>query len=155
MISPELLRRYPFFALLDAEERKEVAMLADEIQVVKDTTLFEAGGLADNLYLLIEGGIDLYEVSVDEHDPRLRKEFFVGEIDPGEVFAISAVIEPYQLTATARVTAPSRLVRIDAERLKAYIQKDPVFGYKFMHQIARLALARLAQTRVLLAGTQG
>lgn len=155
MISPEMLRRYPFFAPFNNTEQKEIAMLADEIQVVKDTTLFEAGRQADTLYLLIEGGIDLYEISEDEHDPTLRKEFFVGEIDPGEVFAISAVIEPYQLTATARVTAPSRLVRIDAERLQSYIQKDPGFGYKFMHQIAKLALARLAETRVLLAGTQG
>lgn len=152
MISPELLRRYPFFAPFDDVQQKEIAMLADEIEVVRDATLFEAGEPANYLYLLVEGGVDLFEISEDEYDPNLRKEFFVGEVDAGEVLGISAVVEPYKLTAAARTTAPARLVRIDAVRLRPYFDKDPVFGYLFMRQVARLALERLGETRILLAG---
>ena len=106
MISPELLRRYTFFAPFNDSEQKEIAMMAEEIQVVEGTVLFESGNLADSLYLLLEGGVDLYDISVDDYDPSLRKEFFVGEIDPGEILLISAVVEPYLATATARGSTP-------------------------------------------------
>ena len=155
MISPELLRRYPFFGPFSDQEQKEIAMMADEMDAVEGTVLFENEQDADILYLLITGGVDLYDVSVDEFEPSLRKEFFVGEIDPGEILSISAVIEPYKVTATAKINAPSPLVKIDAHRLRAFADKDPKFGFKLMHQVAKLSLERLAETRVMLAGVQG
>jgi CRP/FNR family cyclic AMP-dependent transcriptional regulator len=154
MISPELLRRYTFFAPFNDSEQKEIAMMAEEIQVVEGTVLFESGNLADSLYLLLEGGVDLYDISVDDYDPSLRKEFFVGEIDPGEILLISAVVEPYLATATARVSAPSRLVQFNASKLREAAKNNPEFGYKLMHQIARITLDRLAETRVMLAGME-
>lgn len=154
MISPELLRRYPFFGPFSDQEQKEIAMMADEMDAAEGTILFEIEQDADILYLLVTGGVDLYDVSVDEHDPSLRKEFFVGEIDPGEILSISAVIEPHKVTATAKVSTPSHLVKIDALKLRAYADNNPMFGYKLMHQVAKLSLERLAETRVMLAGVQ-
>lgn len=155
MISPELLRRYPFFGRFTPAELREIAMLADETEVTAGVVLFENGDPADTLYLLVEGAVDLYDVSVDQHDPRLRKEFFVGEIDQGEILSISALVEPYKVTATAKVMAPSRIVQFNAVRLREYADREPAFGYKLMQAIARLTLDRLAETRVMLAGAQG
>jgi CRP/FNR family transcriptional regulator, cyclic AMP receptor protein len=155
MISPELLRRYPFFGRFTPAELREIAMLADETEVTAGVVLFENGDPADTLYLLVEGGVDLFDVSVDEHDPKLRKEFFVGEIDQGEMLSISALVEPYKVTAAAKVTTPSRFVQFNAVRLREYADRDPGFGYKLMQAIARLTLDRLAETRVMLAGAQG
>jgi CRP-like cAMP-binding protein len=154
MISPELMRRYPFFGRFTPAELKELAMLADETEVAKGVVLFESGDSADTLYLLVEGAIDLFDISVDEYNPKNRKELFVGEIDQGEILAISALVEPYKLIATAKVTAPSRIVQFDAVRLREIADRDPAFGCKIMRQIARLALDRLAETRVLLASAQ-
>jgi CRP-like cAMP-binding protein len=154
MISPELLRRYPFFGPFEDKEQKEIAMMAEERDVAEGTVLFEIDSPADAFYLLISGGVDLYDISIDEHDPSLRKEFFVGEVDPGEMLSISALVEPYQNTAQARVNNSSHIVYIDAARLRAFSQESPAFGYKLMHQVARLALDRLAETRVMLAGMQ-
>jgi CRP/FNR family transcriptional regulator, cyclic AMP receptor protein len=154
MISPELLRRFPFFAPFTDAERKELARLAEEIEVVKGTVLFEIGTPADMLYLLLEGEVDLFDVSIDELEPALRKEFFVGEIDAGEILSISALVEPYLVTATARVNSAARLVKFDALKLRELANTNPAFGYKLMQQIAKLTLERLAKTRVMLAGMQ-
>jgi CRP-like cAMP-binding protein len=151
MISPELLRRYPFFSPFTDAEQKEIAMFAQELELPAGETLFEIDQPAEHLYLLVSGGVDLYDVAVDRQDNSLIKTFFVGEIDPGEILAFSSLVAPYKLTATARVSAPSRLVKFDALALRQFADEHPDFAYRLMHQIARLVIERLNETRVLLA----
>jgi CRP-like cAMP-binding protein len=151
MISPELLRRYPFFGPLNEKQRKAIAMVADEIQMKEKQVVFEECQAADALYLLIEGDIDLTYKSEEKFHPKKTKVFSVGEINPQEVFAISALIEPYEYNATATVTKDGRAIKIDAKALRELIEQDVQLGYILMHQIAKTAMERLAYTRVQLA----
>jgi len=151
MISPELLRRYPFFGPLNEKQRKAIAMVADEIQMKEKQVVFEECQAADALYLLIEGDIDLTYKSEEKFHPKKTKVFSVGEINPQEVFAISALIEPYEYNATATVTKDGRAIKIDAKALRELIEQDIQLGYILMHQIAKTAMERLAYTRVQLA----
>jgi CRP-like cAMP-binding protein len=151
MISPELLRRYPFFGPLNEKQRKAIAMVADEIQMKEKQVVFEECQAADALYLLIEGDIDLTYKSEEKFHPKKTKVFSVGEINPQEVFAISALIEPYEYNATATVTKDGRAIKIDAKALRELSEQDVQLGYILMHQIAKTAMERLAYTRVQLA----
>ena len=151
MISPELLRRYPFFGPFSDDQLKEIAMIADEVTAEKEEELFEECEPAKNLYLLLEGSVELYYKSEEEYHPKESKEFAVGEINPGEVFAFSAVINPYVLNATARCSRPSRLVKIDAVALREMFEENPKMGYIAMHQVTKALMERLAYTRVQLA----
>src|SRR5512139_1143624 len=103
MISPELLRRYPFFGFLDATQLKAVAMLSEEVEFEKDTTVFETDQAAEALYVMVEGSIDLNYKVVDRDDPKIVKEFFISELNPGDIFGLSALLEPYCHTMTAKV----------------------------------------------------
>jgi CRP-like cAMP-binding protein len=151
MISPELLRRYPFFAEQTDQQLRTIAMMADEISMEQGKTVFEEGEAAANFYLLIEGSIELYYRSQEEFYPKTRKEFHVGDINPGEIFAISALIEPHVLNATAKTALPCRAIKIDAVELRTAIDGDPQLGCRLMRQVAKTAKERLAATRVLLA----
>jgi CRP-like cAMP-binding protein len=151
MISPELLRRYPFFGPFNDAQLKEFAMLADEISAEVGEELFQECDTANHLYLLLEGGVDLYYKSEEEYHPKDSKEFAVGEINPGEVFAISAVINPYMLNATARCSRACKLVKIDGKALREKFEEDPRLGYITMHQVTKSIMERLAYTRVQLA----
>jgi CRP-like cAMP-binding protein len=151
MISPEMLRRYPFFCCLEESQNQALAMLADEIELKSGTTLFEEGQTAEALYFLLEGGIDLYYKAEDKYRPQNSKEFLVGSINPGEVFGISALIEPYIYSATARVSQDGRAIKIEAAGLRALCNQDCKMGYTLMLQIAKAAMERLAYTRVQLA----
>src|SRR5512135_2645353 len=125
MVSPEILRRYPFFGSMSDAQIKSLAMIAEEEQVAKGTVICEEGQPAKALYLLLEGGVSLYYKSEEEFNPSTRRDFLVGEIDAGEVFAISVFIEPHTYTSTVKAEQACRIVRFDAAELNKLIEKDP------------------------------
>lgn len=151
MISPELLRRYPFFSKLSAERLGDIAMITDEIQVSKGSTLFEECQPAGALYFLIDGGVDLIYKSEEEFHPKTKKVFSAGEINPGEIFGFSAVIEPNEYNASAVTNLDCKILKIDAAGLHNLMNEDTAMGYSFMHQIAKAIMERLTYTRVQLA----
>jgi CRP/FNR family cyclic AMP-dependent transcriptional regulator len=150
MISPEVLRRYPFFCCLNEDQQKAIAMVAEEMRVDAGKELFQEGQPVEALYLLMEGSVDLYYAA--SGDP--KDQLLVGEINPGEPFAISAMIEPFTFTATARVAAPSRVLRVDAKALRALCEVDCRMGYLLMKQVATMAVERLHFARVQLAAAR-
>lgn len=151
MISPELLRRYPFFGFLNDQQLKAVAMIAEEETVGQGTVVVREGDKAMALYFLMTGGLDLFYTVSEEFKPATAKEFFIEEINPGEIFGISALIEPHVLSASARTSADSQLIRIENEGLLDLFEQDKELAYAFMRQIAKTAMTRLYATRVQLA----
>jgi CRP/FNR family cyclic AMP-dependent transcriptional regulator len=154
MVSPELLRRYPFFARLGEAHLKAIAMLADEMSCAEGETLCGIDQPADALYLLIEGGVELHYVLVDRDDPKRTKDFYVGDINPGEPFGISALIEPYRYTSSARATRPGRVLKLDGTGLRALCEVDNVIAAILMRHVAKDALARLEETRTQLVAAR-
>jgi CRP-like cAMP-binding protein len=154
MVSPELLRRYPFFGGLTNDHLNGVAMLAEEVIYEQGETIIETGQPANALFFLLEGNVELHYVVVDEINPHLRKDLFVTEINPGEPFGISAVIEPYTYTGTMRTTGVSRVLRFDANGLRALCTVDPKIDAALMRQIASAAMSRLEDTRTQLVAAR-
>ena len=74
----------------------------------------------------------------------------VCQVNPGEMFGISALIEPYTLTATARSAGQSEVLRLDLDQLHALFEKDPQLEILMMHKVAKAAIERLHHTRLLL-----
>jgi CRP-like cAMP-binding protein len=151
MISPELLRRYPFFGPFNDAQLRAIAMIAEENTAGQGQVLFEECAPANKLYLLLVGSVDLYYKSEEEYHPTTKKEFLVGEINPGEIFAVSALIHPYIFSATARTSQPCRLLEIDASEMRKLMDDEPRMGYVAMQQITKAVAERLAYTRVQLA----
>jgi CRP-like cAMP-binding protein len=154
MISTEILRRYPFFAGLTEAQLKAVAMLAQDTAYLKDSTIFEECGEANRLFLLLEGSVDLYYRSQEEYHPTTTKNFFVGEINPGEVFGTSSIIEPFELNATARNPANCRLVEIDAVELRKLMAGDLDLTNKLLLAVIKTLKERIGSMRVQLASAQ-
>jgi CRP-like cAMP-binding protein len=151
MISPETLRRYPFFGPFSDEQLKAIAKISVEDSAEEGEELFEECNPADTLYLLIDGNVELYYKSEEEYHPKTSREFYVGGVNAGEVFAISSLIIPHVLNATARAAQASTFVKIDAKALRAMFEEDPQMGYHAMHQVTKTIMERLAYTRVQLA----
>ncbi len=151
MISPEILRRYPFFGNLTDAQIKALSMIGEEETIAKGTVVFEEGKPAEALYLLVDGGVSLFYKSEEEFHPKTRKEFLVGEINPGEVFAISSLVEPYLNTATVKAEKDSHVIRFNAAEMKKLIEKDPRLYCMLMREIAKAAMERLAYARIQLA----
>ncbi len=151
MVSPELLRRFPFFAYFSEDQLTQIALISDEIDLPKDTVIFEERQPANRIFFLLEGGVDLYFKSEEEYHPKASKEFSAGEINPGELFGVSALVEPYVLGASARISQSAKLIQIDAVELRKLMDADATFGYLAMKQTTKVMSDRLASTRVQLA----
>ncbi len=75
----------------------------------------------------------------------------ICEINPGEVFSISALIEPHVLTSTARSSGKGRVIRLGVKDLKAAFAKDAKLECMMVRCVAEAAMNRLSSTRVQLA----
>jgi CRP-like cAMP-binding protein len=150
MISPELLRRYPFFASLSEDQLKAIAMITEAAPLKKGEDIFKEKQPADYLYILLDGRVELYFVAEEEFYPERRKEFYMDSINPGEVFGFSALVEPYVYTSTARAAQDGHFIRTDSARLRAMFDQDKNLAYQLMHHTARVILERLRTTRTQL-----
>jgi CRP-like cAMP-binding protein len=151
MISVELLRRYPFFGKLDYEQLKALAMIAEETELKDGEVVIEEGKTAEALYFLVEGSVALYHPVGSPHTSNGTAEVVVCEINPGEPFSISALIEPHVLTSTARSTGTSRVIRLKVEDLKSAFAQDARLECMMVRLVAEAAMGRLNSTRVQLA----
>ena len=150
MVSLELLRRFPFFSFMEDKELKAVAMIAQDLHPKANDVLIESDKPADALFFLVEGHLPYYMTVTTEHMPDYRRDYFVGYINPNEIFGISALIEPYQYTATLRAETPSRIIKIEAPALRALCEVDIHLSLGLMKAIAKTAMERLQMTRVQL-----
>ncbi|OGO65889.1 MAG: hypothetical protein A2029_05705, partial [Chloroflexi bacterium RBG_19FT_COMBO_47_9] len=132
MVSPEILHRFPFFGGLTDAQLRAISMITEE-------EIFEKGGIilvekkpATKLFFLVDGSIDLVYHTVDEinSNPVPTKELMAGEVNSGEIFGVSALIEPYIFNATARAAMRCRVLVIDAAELRKLIDEDQIFANK-------------------------
>ena len=154
MISPELLRRFPFFNFMGEAQLKAVAMIAEELTYEKDEVIVEAGKPADRFFFLIDGDVAYYSVATTEHDPSYKKEYFIAEINPGEIFGISALIEPFIYTATMKSEKVSRVIEIKAAALRALCEVDAKLHCSMQAAVAKAAMERLEYTRAQLVAAK-
>ena len=151
MISPELLRRYPFFASLNDDQLKAIAMIAQEKTYLKDTVLIKENTPANKLVLLLEGDVDLIYSGGGEG---AVVNALVGSIAPGEVYGVSSLIEPFTFISSAKATVPVKVGEVDGVALRALMDGDAKLAFSLMRNIAQAVLERLKYTQVELAAAR-
>jgi CRP/FNR family transcriptional regulator, cyclic AMP receptor protein len=145
MISPEVLRRYPYFASAQEDGLRALAMMCDEVTVPAGTVLYREGDKADKLLILMDGEVDIqYPLASGE----LRT---VDTIVPGELLMWSALVEPYKSTAIVTTRQASKLIGIDAEKLRAYCTKEYAIGNEVLLHLTKMLATRLEGARIQLA----
>ncbi len=151
MISPELLRRYPFFAELNDEQVKALAMIAAEKTYPKGAVIVKENTPANKLMLLLEGDVDLI---VSGGGEGAVVNALVGSIAPGEILGVSSLIEPYTYICSARNTIPVKVIEMDGAALRAMFELDHHLGFAMMRNAAAAVLERLKYTQVELAAAR-
>ncbi|MCX7851351.1 MAG: cyclic nucleotide-binding domain-containing protein [Caldilineales bacterium] len=153
MVSPELLRRYAFFAGLSYENIVTLAGLAEEETVEAGHVFFHEGERLDRFYLLVQGNVG---VIIELPDTRVEqpvsgqltgvlktRDVVVSTVGPGEVFGWSALVPPHTATAGAKALTPCRVVVFDAAGLLKAFAEDCHFGYVMMQKAAETIRSRL------------
>ncbi len=158
MISPELIRRYPFFAGLTREQIATLAEIADEKTVEAGHIFFHEGDKLNYLFFVVDGNVDL-AISVpdreENHDKAeqilgnfITEAITVSTVGPGQIFAWSSLIPPHNSTASARATIPCRVLVFHSENLFDIFQRDCPFGYLMLQKVAGVIRKRLHDMRI-------
>ena len=150
MVSSKHLRRYDLFDFMGDKELEAVATIAEEKEYQKGDVIVEFGQPAEMFYFLADGNLAYYYVVTTENDPYYKKEYHIHDIEAGEIFGISALIEPYKYTATLRVDKPSHVIEIKASDLRSLCDADPKLAYGLMQAVAKASIERLEATRIQL-----
>ncbi len=145
MVSPERLRRYACFAGITDESLKAIAMISDEKTHRAGTKLFQEDQPADHLFIVAEGEVDIrYAAGVGEYRS-------VDTLVGGDLMVWSAIIPPHKTHSTAIASKDTRLIAIEAAKLRELCQKDAVLGFKLMSRVAEAVAHRLNGARTQLA----
>jgi CRP-like cAMP-binding protein len=149
MVAPEIIENFPNFSGFQPDEVKALATLAEEERYKAGEFVFHEGEPAARLYLLLEGRVEMLmntNAGGTQHG-------VVMTAGPGEVFAWSSLVEPYQLTASARCATPVRTVAIPAAGVRALTEISCPLGFRMMQKMCQIASARLRAARVQLLST--
>ncbi len=145
MTSPEMLRRWPYFAGISDASLKALAMIAEEKAVAAGTHLFGEGDPAEAMNVIVKGEVNIEYILGD------GQRRTVDTLVDGDILGWSALVEPYKYTAIGTATKPTQMITIHAKKLRDLCENDPHLGYQLTTQIAKLLAHRLEGARVQLA----
>ncbi|MDR3577606.1 MAG: cyclic nucleotide-binding domain-containing protein [Anaerolineaceae bacterium] len=151
MIPLDFIQKYPFFSFLNHDQQKSIAEISEEVQFAPKAIIYKEKERADWLYILVSGNVDRFFTVNVEYHPEQNKEIIYGEVIPGEMFGILALIEPRIHSSSARASNHCEMVRIDAVRLLELFEKDDSLAYDFMKQATKTIEKRLNMTLEQLA----
>jgi CRP-like cAMP-binding protein len=147
MVSPEVLRRYPFFAPINDVSLKQLAMLAEEKRVPAGETMFYEHDPADCLYVIVQGEVNI-SYTLGNGQQRV-----VDTLVDGDLLVWSAMVEPYRTTGIGTTAKETQLLAIPAAPLRELCESDPELGARLMNQVVKLLAHRLVGARVQLAAS--
>ena len=138
MVSPELLRRYPFFSGLSHDYLMKLAKMSEEIAADAGHYFFHEDDDLDKFYLTLEGAVAivielpekdvLHKVS-DQFLRELKtKDVIVSTVGSGDIFGWSGLISPFRATAGAKAVTDCRVVAVRIQDLRDLFEKDCEFG---------------------------
>ena len=140
------LREIALFGALSDEVLEHVASSLKTMRVGPGDTVFREGdGAGREMYVLLEGEMEVFKRSRRGRDMR------VAILGPGDWFGEMSVIDMQGRSATVRALAPSRLVRFTSEDMDALYRFDLKSYALIVLNIARDLSRRLRVTDGILA----
>jgi len=134
----EALRKNPLFSGLDEEGLKKIKGICREQSLQKGEVLFHQGEEARGFFLVIEGKIKIYRLSLN------GQEYVMRIVGPGETIAEAAVFSGRSYPASAEALERSRVYYLPKEDFTALIREKPQLALNMMTGLS-LLLRELAQ----------
>ncbi len=142
MVSPDWLKKTELFETLDESQLSAILSHSRVESCPEGRIIFQEGEEASHLYVLVEGAIEL---SVKARE---KVGFLTSKIQrEGRVFGVPSLLEPYRYNMMAKCLMPSRILRIEADYLKRWMEEDPTLGMAIMKKLALTYFNRVNELR--------
>ncbi len=146
-VSSDVLAGCAHLSELSSDVLSKLAAIAEPFAIANGETLFSDMDPADRFFLLVRGEISICcEMGSGEMRP-------MDSVKAGELFAWSALVEPYRCTSNAIAKTDCELVVFDAAKLREMCHEDMDLGYLVLHKVIHLLAHRLKSVRGQLAAS--
>lgn len=122
----DLIRKVPLFARCSRAELKEIALLADEIDLHEGKQMTRQGEPGREFFVLLEGTADVKKNS--------RR---VNTLEAGDFFGEIALVSREPRTATVIATSPVRALVITDRSFRRLLDDAPQVQTKVMEAMAQ------------------
>lgn len=124
----------------------DIAKGCEEAIFRKGEAIFKKGDSSQDVYEIIEGGVDLVALE--------RSIVHLTVSRNGQVFGWSALVEPHVRTATAICSTDTRVIRIPRDVVERAIEKHPHEGISILKNLMGIITdrLRLAYSYIYLVG---
>jgi CRP/FNR family transcriptional regulator, cyclic AMP receptor protein len=141
----EKLREIGLFGGLNDEVLEGIIQTLTILDMDSGSVVFQEGDSGREMFVLLDGEVEVLRHSKRGHETR------VAVLGPGDWFGEMSILDVLPRSATARVVAPSRLLRLTAHELDALYRRDLRSYSLLVLNIAREMSRRLRVADGLLA----
>jgi CRP-like cAMP-binding protein len=139
MTTIQELKSYKLFHSLDDDELNRIVPLFQERSMKEGTVCFRQGTPASELHLCRSGKVNIVVQHFEAPTIYVRIHTSQG----GEAFGWSALVEPYQYTASAVCAEKTEEIYLRRTDLFRLVDQIPRIGYVFMKNLAALVSSRV------------
>lgn len=120
-----MLSRVPLFSSCSKRELRQIATLADEIDLRRGKVLTRQGASGREFFVLLEGEVDV-----------VRDGKRINTLGAGEFFGEMALISKHPRNATITATTPVRALVITETNFKRLLRDDAHVSVKVLQAVA-------------------
>ncbi len=146
MKGPFSIAQTDLFAGLDERESAAVASIGRVRVARAGSSLFRVGDVAESVYVVKEGRVDVTVPLVVSGEPR---EVRYESLGPGDTLGWPALIPPHGFAENARASTPVVLLAFGREQLLQLMAAQPRISLTLVANLARALGRRLVQTQAL------
>lgn len=125
----------PFFSGLGADSTARLLALSEVVVCPRGAELFEAGGLARDLFLVVEGKVKLTRPSPGTGSS--HRESLLWLMGPGDMFGELSLVDGGTRSTTATTLTDASLLRVPGSDLSSLVESQ--------HDVALALLERLSE----------
>jgi len=160
VINQELFERLEAFKNLTEKQLTILANICEEVFFKQNDRLFAEGDPATNLWLVVDGRVDLRFEMPDKRVSTTEHTVSSVEVTPqkpvAKTLGWSCFVPPYKMRLSAYcATRTCRIVRLPKKELLQYFEDDPAMGYRFMSYMVTVVGFRFQQFQDMVAKTTG
>ncbi|MBI5571240.1 MAG: cyclic nucleotide-binding domain-containing protein [Desulfomonile tiedjei] len=130
-----IIQKAELFKGLSPEIMNEISKIMIEESCEPGTFVFQAGAPAKHFYILGEGRVRLFIGT--------KAEITYTVNSPGEAFGWTGLVDRPAYVATAECVAPSKITKIENEKLAKVFENDAASGMLFFKRLAGIVVQRL------------
>lgn len=146
MVTAKILTTIGLFEGIPEEKLAPIAPLWEELNVKAGENFFCEGCEVEKFYILLEGTVTL-SMKLTSRPENL----ILGVINKfGQSFGWSVVLSANHYTASADAKEDSKVIAINGDDLRSFLDSDPIIGYKIAMRMVEIVSSRLRYYRVLL-----